>query len=580
MDSSHIRGVSWGGRAVQLRAAAASALAALTALLLLASPGAAVAAVRNGTTTEVSVIVRGAPADPDAAASAVRAVGGRVERELDLIHGVAAKVPVDALGELRRSDGVATVTEDAPLTLHAVDGFDPKTAKGSMLQVVGPLTEADRLWRDGHTGAGIDVALIDSGVAEVNGLTTPGKVLHGPDLSFESQDPELHHVDTFGHGTHLAGIIAGRDDNSPAKPVHGDADRFWGMAPDARIVSLKVADAQGHTDVSQVIAAIDWVVQHRVSDGLNIRVLNLSFGTDSVQDYRLDPLSFAAEVAWRKGIVVVVAAGNDGEESESLQNPAINPFVIAVGAADGNGTPKRDDDVVASYSSRALSGRTVDLVAPGASIVSLRAPGSTIEALNPAGHEGTRFMRGSGTSQAAAVVSGAAALLLSQRPELTPDQVKAVLLKDARPLKKVDARAQGAGMVLLKGKPGPIKPEPQRWEPSTGLGSLDAARGSVQLVDDAAELTGEVDIFGQPFDSAIWAEQAEAGTSWADGRWNANRWSGAGWSGNRWSSAEWTANRWSGNRWSSELWSANRWSANRWSANRWSANRWSSAAWR
>ena len=146
----------------------------------------------------------------------------------------------------------------------------------------------------------------------VNGLTTTGKVLNGIDLSFESQSDELRHLDTYGHGTHMAGIIAGRDDDVSSTVRSGNSRDFIGMAAGARIVNLKVADAEGATDVSQVIAAIDWVVAHRRDDGMNIRVLNLSFGADGVQDYRLDPLAYAVEVAWRKGIVVVVAAGNRG----------------------------------------------------------------------------------------------------------------------------------------------------------------------------------------------------------------------------------------------------------------------------
>src|SRR5919199_2903866 len=111
----------------------------------------------------------------------------------------------------------------------------------------------------------------------------------------------------------MAGIIAGRDDAAPAKLTAGSGSSdFLGMAPDARVVSVKVADSAGASDVSQVIAGIDWVVQNRNRNGLNIRVLNLSFGTDSAQGYQLDPLAYAAEVAWRSGIVVVVSAGNTG----------------------------------------------------------------------------------------------------------------------------------------------------------------------------------------------------------------------------------------------------------------------------
>src|SRR5207249_6242881 len=138
-------------------------------------------------------------------------------------------------------------------------------------------------------------------------------------------------------------------------------------------------------DVSQVIAAIDWVVQHRTDNGMNIRVLNLSFGTDGTQDYRVDPLAYAAEVAWRKGITVVVAAGNSGYGTAQLNNPAYDPYVIAVGADDTKGTQSTSDDIIPDWSSRGDGTRNPDIVAPGKSIVSLRDTGSQIDLNHPEG---------------------------------------------------------------------------------------------------------------------------------------------------------------------------------------------------
>ena len=164
-------------------------------------------------------------------------------------------------------------------------------------------------------------------------------------------------------------------------------------------------------------------------------MLNLSFGTDSTQDYRLDPLAHAAEVAWSSGIVVVVSAGNAGGTATGLANPAYDPAVLAVGSSNTQGTSDRTDDRVSGFSQRGATAegkRAPDLVAPGSSIVSLRAPGSFVDIMHgAAGTLNDRFFKGSGTSQAAAVVSGASALLLSQRPWLTPDQVKDILRRSA-----------------------------------------------------------------------------------------------------------------------------------------------------
>jgi serine protease AprX len=191
------------------------------------------------------------------------------------------------------------------------------------------------------TGKGVTVALIDTGVSPVEGLDAAGKIINGPDLSLDGQAPNLRHLDGFGHGTHMAGIIAGRDSAVPVAGATG-AKNFVGVAPDARVLNMKVATADGATDVSQVIAAIDWVVQHRNDNGMNVRVINVSYGTSSSQSYVLDPLAHAVENAWRAGVVVVAAAGNDGP-GQVLTMPAVDPYVIAVGGqrSQGHGEDRR-----------------------------------------------------------------------------------------------------------------------------------------------------------------------------------------------------------------------------------------------
>src|SRR4051812_19836207 len=157
---------------------------------------------------------------------------------------------------------------------------------------------APKAWDEGATGRGVDVAVIDTGVTPVQGLDGPNKVVYGPDLSFDSQDPAKAYLDGYGHGTAMAGIIAGDD---------GTVTGFHGIAPDSRVVSVKVGASNGAVDVSQIIAGIDWVVEHAHDPGFNIRVLSIALGTDSPQSWSVDPLAHAAEVAWRNGIVVVAA---------------------------------------------------------------------------------------------------------------------------------------------------------------------------------------------------------------------------------------------------------------------------------
>lgn len=436
------------------------------------------------------------------------------------------------------------------------------------------------------TGRGVDVALIDTGVVPVAGLTAQDKVVNGPDLSFESQHDGTRYLDGYGHGTHMAGIIAGRDTHVESGKEDDD-EAFVGMAPDARIINLKVASADGGADVSQVIAAIDWVVQHRRQNGLNIRVINLSYGTHSTQPYTVDPLAFAVENAWNKGIVVVAAAGNDGA-GQQLTMPAADPHVLAVGAVDHIGTSSQKDDVTGSFTNSGTPERRPDLLAPGKSVVSLRTPGSYSDRAHPeglvTGDEAGRFFRGSGTSQATAMVSGAAALLLQQRPELTPDQVKYLLTATAEPLKE-GGPSQGAGVLdvneLLKEKTPSEAVAAQSWPRSTGTGSLEASRGDSHVVDpvDGTALTGEVDAMGEPWVARSWRDLTTADQAWNGGAWNGRTWTGSDWTGGSWTARSWREATWSGDSWTGGDWSARSWRSDRWTANGWSSITLSSRSW-
>jgi Subtilase family len=551
---------------------------ALAVSLLLAAvilpPAAATAAPDH----LVSVIVRGQEGSVDVAERLVLDAGGTVGRRISIIDGFAAEVPAGELSGLGGWPAIVSITPDARVRLlGTVDGIDPDKHPGSWLKVARN-TKLREMWQRGWTGDGIDVALIDSGVAPVPGVDM--QVVNGPDLSFDSQASNLTQVDTYGHGTHMAGLIAGRDAWIPPGKEDEEYDHaFVGAAPGARIVSIKVASSDGATDVSQVIAAIDWVVQHRNSDGLNIRVLNLSFGTDGTQDYRLDPLAYAAEVAWLHGIVVVVAAGNSGFGTPQLNNPAYDPYVIAVGGDDTKGTDDPKDDVIPSWQTRGNAIRHPDLVAPGKSIISLRDPGSLVDDANPNARIGTsRFIRGSGSSQAAAIVSGAVATLLDQHPELTPDQVKALLMQTSVPLPNADPVAQGAGLINMhrarEAKVSTVADAVQTWPRSTGLGSLQLARGTVVTEDEGVILEGERTIFGDTWDATSWAASSWDGTTWSGGEWSARTWSGDCWCGSSWSARTWSARTWSGESWSARTWSGRTWSARTWSGSGWSAGSW------
>jgi serine protease AprX len=471
-----------------------------------------------------------------------------------------------------------------PATASA-SGYDPASDMNSMYnttQYVG----ATAYWDAGYTGAGVDVALIDTGVAPVEGLTVAGKVINGPDLSLESQNPSLRYLDTNGHGTFMAGLIAGKDSTLTAPYSQAPSSAYRGIAPDARIVSLKVGVADGGVDVSQVIAAIAWVVQHQHDNGMNIRVLNLSYGTNSTQPYEVDPLAFAVEQAWRHGIFVVTATGNSGyvAKTGTLTNPAYDPKIFAVGASDSMDTATIDDDTVPAFSSTGSNDRTPDVVAPGAHLVGLRVPGSYVDQRFAAtGYVSDRFFRGSGTSAAAAVAAGEAALVIQQRPTITPYQLKKLFLMTAQGLASLSTRRAGAGVVDLRATlTTPTYNPPAKWNTiawSTGVGSLESARGSDHLTADGVVLSGEQDIFGHSFNAPAMAVLEATGSSWSGGTWNGSSWSGSSWSGSSWSGSSWSGSSWSGSSWSGSSWSDSTWSGSSWSGSSWSGSSWSGSSW-
>jgi serine protease AprX len=496
--------------------------------------------------------------------SNIQADGAAAKAALQRQQAREAMLLADEYDNLRARTTAYLASNSSGLTPMA-NFYDPSTDPGSLYNV----EKSIGIDQNSPTGLGVKVALIDTGVVDVDGLSQ-ANVTIGPDFSFEDMNPDTRGKDANGHGTHLAGIIAGSNDSWAAGDHTRTATRFLGIAPDAQLVSIKAGTADGTTDVTQVIAAINYVIRYNQTAAAadRIRVINLSYGTDSQQDYSVDPLSYAAERAWKAGIVVVVAAGNDGWDANRLTDPASDPYVIAVGAAEGTG----GNSVAADYSSEGSQDRTVDIVAPGRSIVSLRNPGSWSDQFNSAGRADDRFVRGSGTSQAAAVVTGSVADLLQAQPNLTPDQVKAMLEQSATPLAASDPRLSGYGELNIGRAIGMHTVYAWQTYPSSdGSGSVEASRGTSHvLADDGTPFTGEQDVFGANYSATGWADDSWEGSAWRSSDWTASRWTGLGWSGSRWTGSSWSASRWTGSSWSGSRWSGSRWSGSSWSASRWS----------
>jgi serine protease AprX len=336
-----------------------------------------------------SVLVREMSAASSAAEQAVAALGGKVTAELPIVGGFAARVPAAAVPVLRSLGGVVRdVTDAGKVTFEGFYGQGSGVASAVYPSVV----NADKAWQNGWTGHGVGIAVIDTGINATGDLA--GKVVHSEDFSGEGDG-----VDRFGHGTFIAGLIAGTGAAS--------SGGVRGVAPDANLISLKIAGRDGSADITHVMAALQWAVSFK--DVYNIKVINLSLGTDSTQDYRIDPLDMAVERAWQAGIVVVVSASNRGPGAGTISKPADDPYVVTVGAVRDNTTPGLGDDTVPDFSGAGPTAANgiakPDLAAPGGSVVSSRAVGSYIDNAFPSARVGTAYFKGSGTSFASAVTS-------------------------------------------------------------------------------------------------------------------------------------------------------------------------------
>ena len=361
---------------------------------------------------------------------------GNVTQDLWIVNGVAADVPEGELAALAAEPGITHVSPDVAVQVQDAQPSPLHAASAVYSKVVG----ADRLWGEGIDGDGVTVAVVDTGIAKVADLA--GRVVGGVDLS-GGGDP---YKDEFGHGTFVAGLIAGDGASS--------GGQYKGVAPKAKLVSIKIAGADGSSDVSHVLAAMQWAVSYKADFG--IRVLNLSLGTDSTQSYHLSPLNAAVERAWDSGIVVTVSSSNNGPGAGTVTKPGDDPLVITVGAVDDRGTPGRGDDVMAGFSGQGpttADGLTKpDLVAPGRSVISLRAPGSAIDAAYPGSRVGSAYFKGSGTSFSTAVTSGAAALILEREPGLIaqPGQGPPPRLGRRRPGRRPQRRRAGLARRLRR----------------------------------------------------------------------------------------------------------------------------------
>jgi serine protease AprX len=404
----------------------------------------------------------------------VARVNGRVTGDLHIIHGLAVRVSAARAGTLASNGDVRAVS------LNARVAPQDAPVAGDLSTTFNQTLGAAALW---HlpvrlTGRGIGVAVIDTGIdgqlPDFRGASGSSRV-----IATAVTNPEASTVmDTYGHGTHVAGIIAGNSEYRDASdPLRG---KFAGVAPDANLISVKVADDSANATVLDVIYGLQFAVDHKGT--YNIRVVNLSLDSTTPQSYKVDPLDAAVESAWFQGLVVVAAAGNRGTAPDAVQYaPANDPYAITVGAVDQNGTANPRDDFITTWSSR---GRTQDgfqkpdVYAPGAHIVSVLAPNSTFATACSSCIVDGQYISAGGTSMAAPMVSGLVADMLQLHPNWTPAQVKGALTSRWTKANRAISEVSALKAVLL-----PFAPfADQGLTPSTLLvattGTIDYSRST------------------------------------------------------------------------------------------------------
>ena len=509
-------------------------------------------------TDDFDVIVRAVPADKDEkndekkdekadraasrqvekAAKSVKKQGGSVKQALAIVGAVSARIKGVQILKLTRDGDVDYVVKDQKLHAQFDPALDSARAGSPGILEVG----APQAWSQlGVTGRGVGVAVVDSGVYAHPDLA--GRIVAA--IDFTSLAPTVSNIplgDVGGHGTHVAGLIAGDGTRS--------GGLYTGVAPNANIIDVRVIDGHGSSNVSIILRGLQWILANKAT--YNIKVVNMSLGATPTGSYKSDLMATAAEILNFAGVAVVVSAGNTGPLAGTITTPGTDPYVITVGALDDNGTALRTDDLMATYSSR---GRTPfenlakpDLVAPGRKMVSLRAPGSELDSLFPdrqvtvLGSASADYYKLSGTSMAAPVVSGTIALMFERNPNLSTAQVKSRLKSSATPLAFGTANDRGAGLVNAYG--------------ATSSASAEKERGAGRVSDAFAKDMKRF-IQGQQF---VWRDLAynggvdSGGTSWEGVTWENVRWDSVTWENVTWEGFTWEGVTWEGVTWETVTW--------------------------
>jgi serine protease AprX len=489
-------------------------------------------------------------------AAAVLGVGGTILTQYHLINGVEAVISAATEPTLAAVPGII-VTPDLPVSVQSTPpSTGPHTPSDAFLHQTG----ATRLAEAGDTGQGVTVAVLDTGIDNLPDFS--GRLIGGVDLT-GGRNP---FQDSYGHGTFVAGLIAGNGSSS--------GGQYSGEAPGASLVSVKVAGADGTTDLAALITGLQWAVDNK--SGYGIKVLNMSLGFQAAMSTVINPLDQAVEAVWGSGIAVVASAGNAGPFNGTILSPGDDPLVITVGALDDMAAASVTRDEMCDFSSVGPTSPDgwvkPDLVTSGRSVVSLAAPGSTIYDDHPSARVGSANFVGSGTSFSSAITSGAAALVLSGQPGLTPNQVKARLLGTTSPGPVGNPFADGHGALNAYG--------------AATAGPMNLSQSSAHLLPTLPGTTVQLSPDG-PVDT--WNPDLWSGTSWTPGpsddspwpglAWNGDDWNGWTWTGRAWNTGDWAGATWNGADWTGRAWNGGGWAGSSFNGRAWNGSAWNSSAW-
>ncbi len=551
-QSGSARGLGYRARSVRWKA---GRLVAAGAALLTAFAGTSMAfapAAFAGPSENVIVTSTGLLSPVDA----VLDVGGTVLTQFHIIDGVEASILTIEEPVLAALPGI-TVTHDVLVNVQSTtESTGPHAPSDAFLQETG----AAQLASGGDTGQGVAVAVLDTGIANLPDFA--GRLVGGVDLT-SGNNP---YQDSYGHGTFVAGLIAGNGASS--------SGQYSGEAPGAKLVSIKVAGADGSTHLGTLISGLQWAVDNRNTYG--IKIVNISLGFQTSQSTVKDPLDQAVEATWNAGIAVAASAGNAGPFNGTILAPADDPLVITAGALDDMATPSVTDDEMNDFSSAGPTSPDgwvkPDLVTSGRSVVSLAVPGSTIYNSFPAARIGAANFVGSGSSFSAAITSGAAALVLASNPGLSPDQIKARLLGNAGPGPAGNPFVDGHGALNAYAA---ATSGPMNFSQSAGGLTPTSGGTTVSLAPTRPVDTWNTSLWS----GGTWNPPPPDGWTWNGWAWNGGDWNGGAWNSKAWNQAEWSGAAWNGAGWTGKAWNGAGWTGSVWSGAAWTSKAWNSSAW-